>query len=341
MAMVRPAGGGGAIVTTTAQGRKCAGVQREEYAVTTSLIEPGELGRHLADPDWAIIDCRFELARPDWGEQAFAAAHIPNALYAHLDRDLSGPRTALTGRHPLPEVGALEATFGRWGIDEKVQVVAYDQGGALAFAARLWWLLRWLGHGKVAVLDGGLAAWQHAGLPLDTGAAARAPRRFRAAPAADAVVTSAALASLVASGALERGERLLVDARGADRFAGENETLDPVAGHIPGARNHPFASNLDARGRFLEASELRRRWAQRLRGRPAAEVISMCGSGVTACHNLLALEVAGLAGARLYAGSWSEWIRDPARPVARGAEAAAGAGAEARAPAAPPNTRTS
>ena len=309
--------------------------------MTTNLIEPGELGRHRADPDWAIIDCRFELARPDWGEQAFAAAHIHNALYAHLDRDLSGPRTALTGRHPLPEVGALVATFGRWGIDDRVQVVAYDQGGAVAFAARLWWLLRWLGHGKVAVLDGGLAAWERAGLPLDSVTTARAPRRFRAAPAADAVVTSAALERLVASGALERGEQLLVDARGADRFAGENETLDPVAGHVPGARNHPFAINLDARGRFLDAAALERRWAERLRGRGAAEVIAMCGSGVTACHNLLALEVAGLPGARLYAGSWSEWIRDPARPVARGPEAPAGAGAAAQAAAAPPNTRTS
>src|SRR2546429_6599643 len=148
MAMVRPAGGGDGIVTTTAQRRKCAADPREGCAVTTNLIEPGELGRHRADPDWAIIDCRFELARPDWGEQAFAAAHIHNALYAHLDRDLSGPRTALTGRHPLPEVGALVATFARWGIDDRVQVVAYDQGGAVAFAARLWWLLRWLGHGR-------------------------------------------------------------------------------------------------------------------------------------------------------------------------------------------------
>ncbi|TLZ06657.1 MAG: hypothetical protein E6K28_12245, partial [Gammaproteobacteria bacterium] len=175
--MVRPAGGGDGIVTTTAQRRKCAADPREGCAVTTNLIEPGELGRHRADPDWAIIDCRFELARPDWGEQAFAAAHIPNALYAHLDRDLSGPRTALTGRHPLPEVGALVATFARWGIDDRVQVVAYDQGGAVAFAARLWWLLRWLGHGKVAVLDGGLAAWERAGLPLDSVTTARAPRR--------------------------------------------------------------------------------------------------------------------------------------------------------------------
>jgi thiosulfate/3-mercaptopyruvate sulfurtransferase len=285
----------------------------------TTLIEPALLAAHLADPDWAIVDCRFELARPEWGALAWAAGHIPNALYAHLDRDLSGPRTALTGRHPLPAIAALTTTFGRWGIDKEVQVVAYDQGAG-AYAARLWWLLRWLGHQQVAVLDGGFAAWERAGLALETAATARAPRRFTAAPAAGLVVTTAALAQAVAAGALTRGELTLVDARSADRFAGQNETLDPVAGHIPGARNHPFSGNLDAHGRFLSAPELRRCWADSLRERPAATLIAMCGSGVTACHNLLALEAAGLAGARLYAGSWSEWIRDPARPVARGAE---------------------
>lgn len=287
----------------------------------TVLIEPAELAGHLADPDWVIVDCRFDLALPAWGERAFSAAHIPNALYAHLDRDLSGPRTELTGRHPLPEVGALAALFGRWGIDERTQVVAYDQGGAAAYAARLWWLLRWLGHRGVAVLNGGIAAWERAGLPLETASTARPPRPFRAAPVADAVMTSAELERAVAAGALERGKQLLVDARSAERFAGENETLDPVAGHVPGARNHPYAHNLDALGRFLDPGELRRRWEeQTLRGVPAAALVSMCGSGVTACHNLLALEAAGLAGARLYAGSWSEWIRDPSRPVARGGE---------------------
>ncbi len=286
----------------------------------TTLIEPATLAAHLADPDWAIVDCRFDLARPEWGALAWAAGHIPNALYAHLDRDLSGPRTALTGRHPLPAIAALAATFGRWGIDKEVQVVAYDQDAG-AYAARLWWLLRWLGHQQVAVLDGGFAAWERAGLPLEAAATVRAPRRFTAAPAGGLVVTTAALARIVAAGALTRGELTLVDARSADRFAGQNETLDPVAGHIPGARNHPFSGNLDAHGRFLSPPELRRSWADTLRERPAPTLIAMCGSGVTACHNLLALEAAGLAGARLYAGSWSEWIRDPARPVARGAEA--------------------
>ncbi len=283
----------------------------------TTLIGAAELAPHLENADWVSIDCRFELARPDWGEQAFAAGHIPGALYAHLDRDLSGPRTPDSGRHPLPDPGALADAFGRFGIDAAVQVVAYDQGPG-AYAARLWWLLRWLGHSRVAVLDGGFAAWERARLPVSTAPAARPARRFAARPSPGWVVTTEAIAAALASGALARAEPLLIDARGADRFAGENETIDPVAGHIPGAHNHPFAGNLDALGQFRSPAELRRAWTASLRGRAPAAMVAMCGSGVTACHNLLALEVAGLPGARLYAGSWSEWIRDPARAVARG-----------------------
>jgi thiosulfate/3-mercaptopyruvate sulfurtransferase len=285
----------------------------------TALIEPRELAAHLEDRDWAIIDCRFDLARPEWGAHAFAAAHIPHALYAHLDRDLSAPRTPHSGRHPLPQVEALAATFARFGIDERVQVIAYDQGSG-AFAARLWWLLRWLGHTQVAVLNGGLAAWERAGLPLTTASEPRAPRRFAAQADARRLVSGTEVAAAVRSGALRSGAQLLVDARSADRFAGENETIDPLAGHIPGARNHPFAGNLDAEGRFLDAGQLRRAWQGTLRGASPQQLIAMCGSGVTACHNLLALEVAGFAGARLYAGSWSEWITDPAHPLARGPE---------------------
>jgi thiosulfate/3-mercaptopyruvate sulfurtransferase len=284
--------------------------------MAATLITPAELAEHLEDPDWIAIDCRFELARPDWGEQAFAAGHIPHALYAHLDRDLSGPRTATSGRHPLPAAAALAATFSRFGIDAAVQVVAYDQGPG-AYAARLWWLLRSLGHALVAVLDGGFATWQAAGLPVTSAPPGRAPRRFAPLPAA-AAVTTEAIAAALAAGGLARGEPLLIDARAADRFAGENETIDAVAGHIPGAHSHPFARNLDARGRFLPPEELRRAWLETLRGRPPEAVVAMCGSGVTACHDLLALEVAGLPGARLYAGSWSEWIRDPAHAVTRG-----------------------
>lgn len=318
----------------------------------STLIEPEELAGPLARSaaEWAVIDCRFDLARPQWGAEAYAGGHIPGAVYAHLDRDLSGPVTPLSGRHPLPDPADLAATLGRWGIDESVQVVAYDQGNG-AFAARLWWLLKWAGHQSVAVLNGGFAAWQQAGLPLESSSADEPPRQRQArqftarqgatsalpgttpvqlgttqephggAPREtqrrDSVVSTAELERMLASGAIANGSGVLVDARAPDRFAGENETIDPVAGHIPGARNHPFLRNVDAKGRFLPPSELRERWEATLAG-PAGSVIAMCGSGVTACHNLLALEIAGLPGARLYAGSWSEWIRNPARPVARG-----------------------
>ena len=284
----------------------------------TTLIGTAELAPRLEDPEWLTIDCRFELSRPEWGAQVWAAGHIPRALYAHLERDLSAARTARSGRHPLPEPAALAGTFGRFGIDAGVQVVAYDQGPG-AYAARLWWLLRWLGHTRVAVLDGGFAAWQRAGLPVESAPAApRPPRRFEPRPNPAWVVGTETLAAALAAGALARAEPLVIDARSADRFAGENESIDPVAGHIPGAHNHPFAGNLDAQGQFRPREELRRAWAASLRGRPPAAVVAMCGSGVTACHNLLALEVAGFPGAKLYPGSWSEWIRDPERAVARG-----------------------
>jgi len=282
----------------------------------TTLIEPSELAAHTSDPDWVVVDCRFELARPDWGASAYAQEHVPNALYAHLDRDLSGPVTSTSGRHPMPSVEAFSATVRRLGIDENVQVVAYDQGTG-AYASRLWWLLRWAGHSQAAVLNGGFAAWQQAGLPVSQQSGVRQLRRFVPGGARGHVVTTAELQKLQAAGGLTRGERTLIDARGADRFAGQNETLDPVAGHVPGAINHPFMRNLDAQGRFLPAETLRSLWLDTLQGQAPSNVIAMCGSGVTACHNLLALERAGLPGAQLYAGSWSEWIRDAARPVAR------------------------
>ncbi len=284
----------------------------------TTLIQPLALLAELENPQWAVIDCRFDLQKPAWGRDAWAQGHIPRALHADLDHDLSGARGPGSGRHPLPRPLKLAATFGRWGIGDGVQVVSYDQGSGM-YAARLWWLLRWLGHANVAVLDGGLAGWERAGLPVTRRSEARPARTFVARVDAGMTTTGAQVAAALHSGALARGETLLVDARGADRFAGQNETLDPVAGHIPGARNHPSAGNQSADGRFLGAAELRRRWEATLGGRPVTEVVAMCGSGVTACHNLLALEVAGLPGARLYGGSWSEWITDPAHPVARGA----------------------
>jgi thiosulfate/3-mercaptopyruvate sulfurtransferase len=279
----------------------------------TTLIQPAQLAPIADDENVAILDCRHELGRPQWSDEAYAQGHIPRAIQAHLDRDLSAPIGPQTGRHPLPDVAKLAETLGRWGIDDSVQVVAYDQGNG-AYGARAWWLLRWLGHENVAVLDGGLPAWQEAGLLVSRDPAARKARVFTPRVRDGAFVTAAEVQQALASRSIA-----LVDARGADRFAGENETIDPVAGHVPGATNRPFARNLDARGRFLPAEELRRQWGAHLGTRPVSEVVTMCGSGVTACHNLLALELAGMPGARLYAGSWSEWIRDAARPVAKGA----------------------
>jgi thiosulfate/3-mercaptopyruvate sulfurtransferase len=279
-----------------------------------TLIEPSELAAHITDKDWAVLDCRFELGRPEWGASAYAEGHIPNAVYAHLDRDLSSPVTPTSGRHPLPLVEAFAATLGHWGIDENVQVVAYDQSNG-AYASRLWWLLRWVGHIRVAVLNGGFAAWQQTGAPVSKQPGVRQPRRFTPDRAQTGVVSTVELEKLRAAGQLAKGERTLIDARSADRFAGQNEVIDPVAGHVPGASNHPFAHNLDAQGRFLPPQVLRSKWLETLRGQASATAIAMCGSGVTACHNLLALEVAGLPGAQLYAGSWSEWIRDAVRPT--------------------------
>ncbi|MGB8326282.1 MAG: sulfurtransferase [Steroidobacteraceae bacterium] len=278
----------------------------------TTLIGTRDLARRIDDADLVVIDCRFELARPAWGAGAYHDGHVPGALYAHLDRDLSGPVTAATGRHPLPAREHFARSAADWGIDESAQVVAYDQGNGM-FAARLWWLLRWHGHARVAVLDGGLTAWLDAGLALSREPALRASRPFvPRAPLGDALETADVVREL------DAGRIRLVDARASDRFAGENETIDPVAGHVPGAVNHPFIGNLDASGRFLEPGALSRHWHDTLGGHPASSVVAMCGSGVSACHNLLALEHAGLRGARLYAGSWSEWIRDPARPSATG-----------------------
>jgi thiosulfate/3-mercaptopyruvate sulfurtransferase len=282
----------------------------------TALIEPRTLADHLADPGWRVVDCRFDLANPAAGEAAYAAGHVPGAVYAHLDRDLSAPRTERSGRHPLPSVAEAAATFGRLGIDGRVQVVAYDDSAGM-YAARLWWWLRALGHARVAVLDGGLTAWRAAGLPLSTAPAAVAPRTFVPRPEPRVAVDADELAGL-----LEGNACVLLDARAPERYEGRTEPLDPKAGHVPGARNHPYLRNLGPDGRFLPPDALRERLLARLGGRRPTEVVSMCGSGVTACHTLLALEVAGLPGARLYPGSWSEWCRDPARPVATGPEPA-------------------
>jgi thiosulfate/3-mercaptopyruvate sulfurtransferase len=276
-----------------------------------ALITPAELAGSLADPDWRVADCRFELGQPDAGRAAWKTSHIPGAIHADLERDLSAPVTARTGRHPLPAVEELAATLARFGIGERTQVICYDAGSG-AYAARLWWILRYLGHDAAAVLDGGFAAWLEEGRPVSAAAVARAPSRFVAQPRPGMLVDAAGVAA-----ALARGERL-VDVRGAERFTGSVEPIDAVAGHVPGALNLPYLDNLDARGRFLPPAALAGRWRDATGGSGGRDAICMCGSGVTACQQLLALEVAGITGARLYAGSWSEWIRDPARPVARG-----------------------
>lgn len=277
-----------------------------------TLIDCGQLSGQLGDPDWRIFDCRFDLAATSRGEQAHAQAHLPDAIYAHLDRDLSSPITPQSGRHPLPDPDTLCDWLGRHGITPETRVVAYDDSGG-TMAVRLWWLLRWLGHAPVAVLDGGWQAWTGAGLPLQSHAPkAVAATPFVGRPDWDQVVSTATLQQQLSSG----GELQLLDARTAERFRGEAEPIDPVAGHIPGAINLPLQENLGSDGRFKPAEKLRSMYLQALRDIPADKVVAMCGSGVTACHNLLAMECAGLNGGRLYAGSWSEWIRDPARSVA-------------------------
>lgn len=279
-----------------------------------TLIDVAGLAARLDDPDCAVLDCRFDLTRPAWGREAWAAGHVPGALHCDVDHDLAAAVGPSTGRHPLPSPEAFAARAGAWGIDERVQVVVYDQGNGI-YAARAWWLFRWLGHRAVAVLDGGFAAWTAAAQPVSTAAGSRTARRFVAHVDRGATVDTDFLATRLQDAAA--GLRL-VDARSADRFAGQNETIDPIAGHVPGAVNHPFARNVDASGRLRPADELRTQWLQTLGGAAPTALVAMCGSGITACHNLLALEHAGLGGGRLYPGSWSEWIRDPSRPVATG-----------------------
>ena len=278
----------------------------------TTLIEPDELDRNLGAQDLVVLDCRFDLANPASGGEAYARGHVPGAHYAHLDRDLAGPITPLTGRHPLPDVARFEATLRRWGVGADSQVVAYDGGNGMV-AARLWWMLRWLGHTRVAVLNGGWQEWTARALAVSDAIPASAAGTFRARADRSLWVSTEEVAAF--SG---RAKPTLVDARAPERFTGQSEPIDPVAGHVPGAINHPLALNLDAAGRFLPRAELRSRWLLTLGARAPGETVAMCGSGVSACLNLLALEVAGLGGARLYPGSWSEWIRDRSRPIATG-----------------------
>lgn len=279
----------------------------------TALIDVAGLQSLIASGrPLLIVDASFDLANPGAGEAAYASGHLPGAHYAHLDRDLSGAKTGRNGRHPLPTREAFAATVARLGLAPGIQLVAYDAQGGM-YAARLWWMLRWIGHGAVAVLDGGLAAWTAAGgalsqdAPATPGAAAAYALGASLAPELDGDELLARL-----------GQVRLIDARAGERFRGEVEPLDALAGHIPGASNRFFKDNLQADGRFKPAATLREEFTALLGGRPPGEVVHQCGSGVTACHNLLAMESTGLTGSMLYPGSWSEWSSDPTRPVARG-----------------------
>lgn len=277
------------------------------------LVGVDEVIAHAGDPGWRIFDCRHDLQNTGYGAQAYAKGHIPGALFLHLDRDLSGPKNGSNGRHPLPDPAVFAAKMSACGVGAQTQVVAYDNEAGV-FAARFWWMLRWLGHDRVALLDGGLAAWRRAKQPLVAEVPVFAPAPFE--------VRLRESMRVDANFVLERlgsPEALILDARAPERFSGEQETLDPVGGHIPGAVNRFYFDNLDDAGVYFKpVDELRAEFGAVLGGREPSEVIQQCGSGVTACHNLLAMELAGLRDSKLYAGSWSEWCSDPARPIAIG-----------------------
>jgi len=272
----------------------------------TTLVSTEELGRH---PEWRVFDCRHDLAKPDRGLEEFAIGHIPGARFAHLDRDLSAPMNGANGRHPLPDAKTFIAWLGRQGLAPADQIVCYDSGSG-AVAARLWWMLRWVGHEAVAVLDGGLAKWLQEGRPVSAEV-----------PEVSATVypgkAKGAMVASVAMVAKKLKKAALLDARAPLRYRGEQEPIDPVAGRIPGAKNRFNGDNLSSEGTFKNAAMLRSEFAAIFPDRNAAEIIHYCGSGVSACHNALAMEIAGLGGSRVYVGSWSEWSADPARPIAR------------------------
>jgi thiosulfate/3-mercaptopyruvate sulfurtransferase len=285
-----------------------------KQTVYSTLVDSETLQQHLDDPGWMVIDCRFKLADPESGRRVYHQSHIPGALYVHLDEDLSAPvERGKTGRHPLPSIEQAVQVFSRFGIEKGIQVVAYDDmGGALA-AARLWWMLRWLGHREVAVLDGGWQAWLEEGRPIEQKVVSHPPGLFIPMLQPDLLVTAEHVEKI----RLDPAYRLL-DARSTERYYGINETLDPLAGHIPGAISAPYSENLSASGRFKEKVELGHYYQSLLGNVSPEQSIFYCGSGVSAILNILAMEVAGLPGARLYAGSWSEWITDLDHPISVG-----------------------
>lgn len=283
---------------------------------STLIQMPDLLALQNSGAPLVVLDTQFDLTSPDEGEKKHMQAHVPNSHYAHLERDLSGAKYdssgRFLGRHPLPARDRFAATVAAWGITPQTQVVVLDDQSAM-FAARAWWMLRWLGHDAVAVLDGGLAAWRHAGQALSSETTPQCidPSPYPHRPSLVGIVEVDTLMG-------QLGQHRIVDARAAERYRGDVEPLDAAAGHIPGARNRPFKDNLQADGRFKPAAILRNEWSAVLAGVRPAQVVHQCGSGATACHNLLALEIAGLTGGLLYPGSWSQWSSDPARPVAKG-----------------------
>jgi thiosulfate/3-mercaptopyruvate sulfurtransferase len=280
----------------------------------TTLVTIEQLQDRLADPAWRVIDVRHDLMDADAGPRAYRAGHVPGAVFAHTDDDLSGRKTGRNGRHPLPGRDDMVQAFRRWGVDDDTQVVAYDANGG-NFAVRLWWLARWLGHTRVAVLDGGWPRWLARTGLSSTEIPVPAPGRFTDRSSSMPLVGAEDVVRNLGT-----RERLVLDARTPERYRGEQEPIDPVAGHIPGALNRPWQRNLEADQTFKSPQALRQEFEAALGSTSPARVIHQCGSGVTACHNLLAMEIAGLAGSALYAGSWSEWIADPARPIATGDE---------------------
>ena len=278
----------------------------------TTLISATTLNENLNNPKWIIIDARFSLANNDSGSYAYRHGHIPTARYAHLNDDLSATITDLTGRHPLPDLTTLAKKLGAWGLCNDSQVVVYDDASG-AFAARLWWLLRRVGHDNVAVLDGGIQHWQKHGYELTTQLPSVQATTFRIYSQPDLCLSATQVQNHLAQKTIK-----LLDARTPERYRGENEPIDPIAGHIPGALNRAFQLNIDFTGLFLPTESLRSQFKSLIGNTPAEHVVHYCGSGVTACHNLLAMESSGLLGSKLYAGSWSEWIRDKNRGIARG-----------------------
>lgn len=284
-------------------------------AVFSTLINVADLKANLNESDLIVVDCRYSLTQPDLGRRRYQEGHISGAIYAHLDDDLSGDfQPNKTGRHPLPELGFFIKKIESWGIGNDSQVVAYDDTGG-AIAARLWWMLRWLGHDAVAVLDGGWVHWRNKGYPVETSTEERIANSFSANPNYQMIVESDEMELLV-----ESPHSMIIDSRSADRYRGENETIDPIAGHIQGALSAPYQDNLTSRGTFRDRSELCKRFLALFEGNPADDAVFYCGSGVTAAHNLLAMVHAGFDIGRLYVGSWSEWITDPMRPISTGSE---------------------